>query len=752
LTNQASFIVTIDFGKEVTGFTLSDIVTTDATLSSLQSLGAGRFTATATSTGGPATFNIPASAANDLAGNASLAATAVALTIDLSSPLPLLTTTAPALSNAGSFLVVANFGEEVVGFALSDLLLINGVASDFTEVNKATGSYSFVVTPSSDGVVSVLVPAGSATDRAGNLTLASSLLSRSFDRTAPIPVLSTTEPSRTNKTTFEAIVNFGEPVTGLTRSDFAVTGATISDPLDLGGGRYAINITATADVVEVNLPAGAAGDNAGNPSSASNLLVRTIDTTRVLPLLNASIPQVSNVSSFVVSIDFTKAVVGFAQSSLFAVGGTLSEFTVVDQPTGKYSVRVTPTVDGVVTLLLPANAATDSVGNGNLAAAPLVRTIDRVAPAITLSTSQSSPTLERSFSVIVQSSEAITGLTASSFQVSGGSIGQPLPLGDGRYSVAVTATGGMFELSVRGGEVTDAVGNVNAASNVLRVDVTARSPILAPTLVGQSIDLAAIADADLVNIETIDLRGFDDNVLSLDSDKIRSLFANSSVTVYADPGDTILFDGDWRFEGIELVGGEVHRVFTNSGATIKTIGPSDFSNPRNRFDVDGSGDVVALDALHVLTTIRSRQIVDSQGSFLPLTEETKGFFQFVDVNLDNAVTPLDALLVLIEMRRLFNAGNEANGEQVIAPTPQNDDLRAIDDSADENAVRAISTRDGQAEYLSNFGRNGFVQKAETLQVGTDSDKTAEGSANASVDSLVLIDEAFADPELLSEAH
>jgi subtilisin family serine protease/Tol biopolymer transport system component len=749
LTNQASFIVTIDFGKEVTGFTLSDIVTTGATLSSLQSLGAGHLTATATSTGGPVTFNIPASAANDLAGNASLAATTLALTVDLSAPLPTLSTTAPALSNAASFTVAANFGEEVVGFAIGDLLLINGVASGFTEVNRATGSYTFVVTPSSDGVVSVLVPAGSATDRAANLTLASSLLSRSFDRTVPIPVLSTTEPSRTNKTTFEAIVNFGEPVTGLTRSDFTVTGATISDPLDLGSGRYAINITATADVVEVSLPAGVAFDNAGNPSSASNLLVRAIETTRVLPLLNASIPPVSNVGSFVVSIDFTTQVVGFSQSSLFAVGGTMSDFAVVDELTGKYSVRVTPSADGVVTLLLPANAATDSVGNGNLAAAPLVQTIDRVAPAITLSTSQSSPTLETSFAVIVQSSKAITGLTASSFQVSGGTIGQPLPLGDGRYSVAVTATGGLFELSVLGGSVTDAAGNVNAASNVLRVDVSTRSSILAPTLDGQSIDLTAMSDADLVNLETIDLRGFGDNVLWLDSDKIRSLFENSSVTVYADPGDTILFDGDWRFEGIELVGGEVHRVFTNSGATIRTIGPGDFTNPRNRFDVDGSGEVSALDALHVLTAIRAQEIVDSQGGFLPLTAENKSSFQFVDVNQDKVLTPLDALLVLIEMRRMISAGEGESGEQVMAPPPlqssvsvaaatqsrgETEDLRVGDEG-----LQVTDAPRQDLRYLIPFGPQ--FQKSGTI---TDSDNTDE----VSKESVSLIDEAFADPLLL----
>ena len=68
----------------------------------------------------------------------------------------------------------------------------------------------------------------------------------------------------------------------------------------------------------------------------------------------------------------------------------------------------------VTLLLVPANAATDLVGNGNLAAAPLVRTIDRVAPVVTLSTSQGAPTVERTFAVIVLTAIQLCQLSDSS--------------------------------------------------------------------------------------------------------------------------------------------------------------------------------------------------------------------------------------------------------------------------------------------------------------------------------------------------
>ncbi|HBJ33904.1 MAG TPA: hypothetical protein DDZ51_03875, partial [Planctomycetaceae bacterium] len=146
LTNQSNFVLTVEFSEEVNGFVLNDVVASGATLSALQSLGGGRFTMNVTAAHGPVSFNLPAGIASDLAGNASLAATALAITVDLSSPLPSLTTATPNLSNAASFTVAANFGERVLGFELSDLLLINGVASNLIEVNQAMGSYTFVVT------------------------------------------------------------------------------------------------------------------------------------------------------------------------------------------------------------------------------------------------------------------------------------------------------------------------------------------------------------------------------------------------------------------------------------------------------------------------------------------------------------------------------------------------------------------------------------------------------------------------------
>jgi len=742
LTNQANFVLSINFGKEVTGFTVSDVVTTGAALNNLQPLGGGRFTLTATSTGGPATFNIPAAAANDLAGNASLAATALAVTVDLTAPLPSLTTTAPPLSKAASFTVAANFGEEVVGFALSDLLLINGVASALTAVNQATGSFNFIVTPTADGLTSVLVPAGAGSDKAGNLSQASSLLSRTFDRQAPVPVLTTSEPERTNQTTFEVIANFGEPVTGLTKSDFQVTGATISDPLDLGNGRYAVTLSGASGVVELQLAAGAVMDVAGNSSSVSNRLSRTIDISRILPLLTTSVPPLTSADSFVVAIDFTQPVIGFTANHLFVLGGSVSDLAVVDAATGKYSVKVTPASDGVVTLLLPANASTDLVGNGNLAAAPLVRTIDRVAPVVSLSSDQTSPTLETTFDVIVHSSKPISNLTSASFTVSGGSIGQPVPMSDGRYRVPVSAVGGLFELSVQVGAVSDSAGNTNAASNVLSIEVTPRSRVIIPQQPSGTIDLSTLGEQDLTGAETIDLRGQGDNLLTLDSAKIASFFTDSAAIIYADPGDTVAFAGQWTFDAVLLVDGQIHRVFSQAGATVKLQGPYDFSNPINRFDVDASGDVAALDALNILNAIRAKLLTDANGAFLPLTTETLASFRFLDVDQNNQLAPLDALLVLIEMSRSNRGLSSGEGEQVeFAPLMMIDQASENEERSEQDAIRIVN---------DSGGRLMWTEADEAVEAQSVNSVGAGHSSVRVNEAEMLVDAAFADPLLLAD--
>ena len=74
-----------------------------------------------------------------------------------------------------AFTVTATFSENVVGFDLSDITVVNGTASDLN--NTAAPVYTFKVTPDLGTTVSVSIGAGVADDAAGNANTASSTLS-----------------------------------------------------------------------------------------------------------------------------------------------------------------------------------------------------------------------------------------------------------------------------------------------------------------------------------------------------------------------------------------------------------------------------------------------------------------------------------------------------------------------------------------------------------------------------------------------
>lgn len=99
------------------------------------------------------------------------------------------------------------------------------------------------------------------------------------DVTKPGVSLSTTATG-TLRAPFPVAVNFTESVTGLALSDFVLTNGTLSG-LTGSGSAYTVTVTpGTATSATLTLPAGAAGDAAGNASTLSNTLTFTYGQNR----------------------------------------------------------------------------------------------------------------------------------------------------------------------------------------------------------------------------------------------------------------------------------------------------------------------------------------------------------------------------------------------------------------------------------------------------------------------------------------
>lgn len=164
---------------------------------------------------------------------------------------------------------------------------------------------------------------------------------------------------------YTVTVAFTENVTGFTDADITVTNGAVSGFTAVDGKTYTAVITPAVDgIVSVKVNVNTAQDQATNPNTASNTLIRTYDATR--PDVKISAPAETG-KPYTATVSFSEAVTAFAQSNINVTNATLSGFTKVNDRI--YTVVVTPTRTGVSSVSVPANITTDLAGNSNTASA-----------------------------------------------------------------------------------------------------------------------------------------------------------------------------------------------------------------------------------------------------------------------------------------------------------------------------------------------------------------------------------------------
>jgi len=175
-TNAPSIPITITFSEVVTGFLQTDVSVAGGSLNGFTDAGSGVFTLSVAPTGdGDVTLDIAANAAQDAAGNASLAATQFTFTSDRTAPEPVITATQSSPTSESPINVSVDFGEVVSGFVAGDLSIGNGTSANFATTNNRV--FTFDVIPPADGTVTVNIAASAALDDAGNGSLAATQLS-----------------------------------------------------------------------------------------------------------------------------------------------------------------------------------------------------------------------------------------------------------------------------------------------------------------------------------------------------------------------------------------------------------------------------------------------------------------------------------------------------------------------------------------------------------------------------------------------
>ena len=230
----------------------------------------------------------------------------------------------------GAFNTTITFSETVSGFAQSDVALTGSAASITTwSANNNKTVYTATITPTASGTVTINVAANVATDVANNPNTAATVktVTVSLDTPPPrdtdAPSVSISVPSGVQNGAFDATITFTEAVSGFTQSDLSLSGTATASITSWNANNdnttYTATITPTnSGTVIFNIEAGVATDAANNNNTAATAKTVNVDVDR--PTVTIGVPSGTQTGAFNITITFSEAVLGFAQSDVALTG------------------------------------------------------------------------------------------------------------------------------------------------------------------------------------------------------------------------------------------------------------------------------------------------------------------------------------------------------------------------------------------------------------------------------------------------
>jgi hypothetical protein len=165
-TNTSPIPITATFSESVNGFTVGDITVGNGSVTAFTPVSSTVYAFDVTPAGqGTVTVDIAAGVAQDAASNGNTAAPQFTITYDSAGPSVAITSTESSPTKTSPITMTATFSEDVTGFDIGDITVGNGTASNFA---GGPAVYTFDVTPSSQGIITVDIAAGVAQDAAAN--------------------------------------------------------------------------------------------------------------------------------------------------------------------------------------------------------------------------------------------------------------------------------------------------------------------------------------------------------------------------------------------------------------------------------------------------------------------------------------------------------------------------------------------------------------------------------------------------------
>ena len=491
-------------GEEGATVTLLDNTTTIGT--GIVSAGTWSITATTALTEG--TNSITATQ-TDVAGNTSGASAPLIVTLDTIAPVVTATLTDDTGASSTDS-VTSNDALHGTGDPNAMVTFTEGMTTLGSATADGAGAWSFTPTLLPDGPHTITA---SETDTAGNTGTVSVAFTLDTTAAAPsAPVLASSTDSGASSS--DDITNVGRPIFSGTGEDGAIV-TLLDNTTTIGtgivsGGTW--SITASTPLIEgANTITATQTDAAGNISVASNPLIVTLDT--IAPAPPSTLVLAPSTDSGASSTD---DITNVGLPIFSGTGEDGATVTLLDNTTtigtgivstGTWSITATTAlIEGANNSITATQ--TDVAGNISVASAPLIVTLDTIAPMVTAALAEDTGT---SSTDSITNNDALSGTgdpgAVVTLKEGVTTLGTTTADGTGAWSFTPTAlTDGPHTITA---SETDTAGNTGTVSVAFTLDTTAAAPST-PDLAPSS-DSGASSTDNITNVRRPSFSGTGEN-------------------------------------------------------------------------------------------------------------------------------------------------------------------------------------------------------------------------------------------------
>jgi hypothetical protein len=404
--------------------------------------------------------------------------------------------TTATVKKGGTVLYTFTLSEPSTTFTAGDVYPIGGTVSGFTKTGTMT--YTALFTPEDNATKSgyVVVYDNTFTNAAGTGNRSPNGYVISFvtiDTAAPTLTITSDRKTLSKGQTAAYTFTLSEPTTSFTEADvFAVNGA-ISNFTAVSSTIYTATLTpqvgfnGTGYVVVYDNAFYDAFGNGNTSTGGAVINAVSIDTVSPSITVKPDKTMVKKGETVLYTFTLSEASTTFAAGDVYPINGIVSSFTTLSSTL--YTCVFTPTANltGTGYVVVYDNTFSDTAGNGNVSTGGYVLTsvsIDTTPPTVSIAADRQAAKKGDAVNITITLSEASPNLTASSLQVTNGTLAPLTKVTATTYTtvfnpaVNVTGTG---SIRVLDNAFTDTFGNGNTASNLISVSLDTAPPTVTIT-------------------------------------------------------------------------------------------------------------------------------------------------------------------------------------------------------------------------------------------------------------------------------